>query len=218
MSNAPAPAKEPASTSPLRVGILLGVLVLVIGLLGYDFMIAKPATEAANKAVEDLSTSRNAKGFAKDGKIDPELVKPADVQELLKKKPSSTKQEKDYLVEYYWWGGMPHRNYISVLYYGSGENLRYNTHYLNQAPHKDDLPNAVLPESPPANVKGGTPPTTGEGGTGTPKNDGENEGRTPAPPGSTDKPSTDKPAEDKPAADKPAEEKPAEDKPTTDKP
>jgi hypothetical protein len=212
MSNAPGPAKEPATTSPLRVGILLGVLVLVIGLLGYDFMIAKPATEKAYNDVMKLSNDTNAKGVAVEGKINAGLLQPADVQTFLKKKPSSVKKEKDYLVEYYWWGGMPHRNFISVLYYGSGDNLRFNTHYQNASPNKEDLPNAILPEGPPTNQKPGReegPPT---------KPADANEEGTPPKPESTDKPSDDKPTADKPAPDKPTADKPAEDKPTTDKP
>jgi len=216
--NAPATqtAKEPAQTSPLRVGILLGVLVLVIALLGYDFMIAGPATKDADAAVEKLSTDRNAKGVVKDGKINADLVKPADVQALLKKKPSSTKQEKDYFVEYYWWGGMPHRNFISVLYYGTGDNLRYNTHYLNKSPDKEDLPGAIVADPEPG-PKSNTPPTTGEGTKKPPMPEEPATGKpTPEKP-TTDTPEGDKPAVDKPA-DKPAVDKPAADKPAEEKP
>jgi hypothetical protein len=211
MSNAPTktappttttvPEKAPAQTSPLRVGILLGVLVLVVGLMGYDFMIAKPATEQAYKDVEQLSNERNAKGVTKEGKIDAQLLKPADIQAKLNKKPSSTKQEKDYYVEYYWWGGMPHRNYISVLYYGTGENLRFNTHYQNAAPNPEDLPNAKLPEGPPT-VSNDAPETT----------DGKEKG-----PPLPETPSTDKPADEAPSSDKPAADKPADDKPAAEK-
>jgi hypothetical protein len=212
MTTAPAKetAKEPAQTSPLRIGILLGVLVLVLGLLGYDYLVAGPATVNADKAVEKLSTDRNAKGVVKDGKIDANLVKPADVQTLLKKKPSSTKTEKDYFVEYYWWGGMPHRNFISVLYYGTGDNLRYNTHYLNKSPDKDDLPGAILADPEPG-PPSKTPPTTDEEG---PKKTGEESPTPPAPDkAAPDKPATDTPSTDKPAVDKPAADKPAEEKP-----
>jgi hypothetical protein len=199
---APPPAQAPAQTSPLRVGILLGVLVLVVALFGYDYLVAKPATEKAYNGIKELSDKRNAEGVAKEGKIDPKLLKPADVQEFLKKKPSSTKTGKDYVVEYYWWGGMPHRNYVSVLYYGSGDNLRFNTHYQNANPDAEDLPNAKLPEGPPT-VSNDAPPTKDSDAKEPPKPE--------TPP--TDKLETDKPAVDKPAAEAPTADKPAEDKP-----
>lgn len=210
MSNAPTksasaapsstPVKAPAQTSPMRMGILLGLLVVVLLMLAHHFAIAAPATQKAYDEIQALFDKRNARGVVSDeseGKIDAKLVQPKDVQELLGKKPWSTNTQKDYTIETYWWYGMPHQNYITVLYYGSGDNLKFNTHYLNLKPPAEDLPGAVANENPP--LKGDAPPPT----TAT-------EGTTPAegtPPGPGTPPAADKPAEggtEKPA-DKPAE-------------
>ncbi len=189
--SAPAPTKAPAQTNPVRMGILLGLLFVVLLMLGHHFGMAKPATEKAYQDVQDLFDKRNARGVT-DGtegaKIDAKLVKPKDVQEVLKKQPWSTVTKPDYTVETYWWYGMPHQNYITVLYYGTGDNLRFNTHYLNAKPAPEDLPGAVVTDTPA--IKSETPPTTGE----------------------TSKPSTGTP----PMSDTPATEKPAEEKPATE--
>lgn len=215
MSNAPAksaPAKTtapaPAQTNPVRMGILLGVLFVVLLMLGHHFGMAKPATEQAYKDIQDLFDQRNARGVtdgSEGAKIDAKLVQPKDVQETLKKQPWSTVTKPDYTIETYWWYGMPHQNYITVLYYGAGDQMRFNTHYLNAKPAAEDLPGAALVDNP-ATKPEAAPPTTGETGkpsTGTPP--------------TTDKPATEEP-EAKPATEKPAEEKPAEAKPAEEKP
>ncbi len=218
-SPATTPVKAPAQTNPVRAGILVTLLVLALLLLAYDYLLARPATEKADTDVQALFDARNAKGVRKNGdKIDADLVKPKDVQELLKKKPFWTDVKPDYLVECYWWGGMPHRNYITVLYYGSGENVRFNTHYKNAKPDPLALPNAELPESPPS--KSQTPPTiSGDGDTGGKKKGTPDEGTTPpTPPKPTEAdPAVEKPVEPKPAIEKPAEPKPAEEKPAAPK-
>ena len=208
MSNAPTksaptapsntPVKAPAETSPVRMGILLGLLFVVLLMLGHHFLFAAPATDKAYKDIQDLFDKRNARGVVSDesAKIDAKLVQPQDVQQLLGKKPWSTNTQKDYTIETYWWYGMQHQNYITILYYGTGNDLRFNTHYLNSKPEAEDLPGAVANEGPP--LKGGAaPPTTSDSDTPA------------APPGpGTDKPATEAPAE-KPAEEKPAD-KPAE--------
>ncbi len=188
------------------MGILLGVLALVVAMLIHHFAMAKPATDLAYEEIQKLFDKRNAQGVV-TGKesegIDAKLVQPKDVQETLKKKPWSTVTNPDYVVETYWWYGMPHQNYITVLYYKNGESLRFNTHYKNQKPPAEDLPGAIVNDTGAAN---NAPPTTGAPSTGQPM----------PPPG--DAPATDKPADDKPATEKPVDDKPAEAKPAEEKP
>ena len=179
------------------MGILLGILAVVVAMLIHHFAIAKPATEQAYKDIQKLFDDRNARGVVADAgsSVDPKLVQPADVQEVLKKQPWSTVVMPDYVVETYWWYGMPHQNYVSVLYYKNGDKVRFNTHYLNSKVSPEDLPGALVndtgaPNNTPPGPTTGTPSTGGEPMT----------------------PPVDKPAEDKPA-EKPAEEKPAETKP-----
>jgi hypothetical protein len=218
MSNAPAksaaPAKSPtpapAQTNPVRMGILLGLLAVVLLMLAHHFAIAKPATDKAFKEIQELFDKRNARGVVAEGAegaaIDAKLLKPKEVQDHIKKQPWSTEKKPDYTVETYWWYGMPHQNYVTVLYYGSGDNLRFNTHYLNMHPPAEDLPGAIINDPSPA-TPSTTPPTTGETGkpsTGTPPMTETPATETPA----TEKPEP-KPAEEKPTDPKPAEEKPA---------
>lgn len=209
--SAPQPIKAPAQTSPLRLGILLGVLVLAVLMTLHHYLMAQPATEAAYKLIDEKFREQNAKGVKSEaGKIDAGLLGPKDIQELLNKKPWSVVEAPDHLVEYYWWYGLPDRNYVSVKYVGKKGAWRFDTHELNKKPPEDDV-NDDINMAPPTKA----PPTTGEGS-------GES-GRTPPPPGPktdtpTDKPADDKPADEKPAADKPADEKPADEKPATDKP
>lgn len=212
MSNAPAktaaPAKSPtpapAQTNPVRMGILLGLLAVVLLMLAHHFAIAKPATDKAFKEIQELFDKRNARGVVTEGSegaaIDAKLLKPKEVQEHIKKQPWSTEKKADYTVETYWWYGMPHQNYVTVLYYGSGDNLRFNTHYLNMHPPAEDLPGAVINDPSPATA---TPPTTGE--TGKPS--------TGTPPMTETPPTTETPAPETPATEKPADPKPAEEKP-----
>ena len=210
MSNVPAtptapeptqtPVKEPAKTSPVRMGILLALFALVVGLLAYDFLVAKPRTEKAEKAIDALFAQRNAQGVRKseDSEINPDYVKPADIQKLLNKKPmwtrSSNEKGNEHLAECYWWGVMPHRNFIWVMYHGSGEHLRFNSQHRDSKPDPaEDYPNSNKANEPAS--KGSpdaTPPTT--------KEQAPANGDTP----DTDK--ADKPAEEKPAAEK-ADEK-----------
>lgn len=200
----PAPTKPaPAETSPVRMGILLGLLAVVLLMLGHHFAIAKPATDKAFQEIQDLFDKRNARGVVTDGAeggaIDAKLLKPQEVQDHIKKQPWSTETKPDYSVETYWWYGMPHQNYITVLYYGSGDKLRFHTHYLNMHPPAEDLPGAVEVDTTPAEPDS-TPPTTGESGT----------------PSTGKSPMTDTPAVETPAAETPTTEKPA-DKPVEEK-
>jgi len=121
--------------------VLLGLLVVLIGWYSYDYFVAKPSTMAADTAIQKLADERNKQGIkAEDGtKLGDGRVVSADIQKLLGRAPSSTKQEKEYTVETYWWYSMPHRNYLSVLYVGN-EPRRYNAHYLNSLPPTEDLP------------------------------------------------------------------------------
>lgn len=200
------PVKEPAKTSPLRLGILLGLLVVAVLMTIHHYAFAQPQTQQAYDDIDKKFREQNALGVKTEGgKIDAGLLTPKDISELLGKQPWSRVEEPEQLVEYYWWFGLPDRNYVAVKYVGKKGSWRFDTHYLNQKPPKEE-DSADLNNSPPTD----TPPTTGDGGQGD---------QTPAPPGPprpmTETPS-DKPADepaDKPA-DKPADE-PAADKPAT---
>jgi hypothetical protein len=212
-SHSTTPVKEPAKTSPLRLGILLGVLVIAIGLLAHHYLVGAPATEAAYISIDKLFSERNSKGVTNGDEgstIDANLLKPKDIQEHLKKQPFSTTVKPEYTVENYWWYGLPHKNYIAVLYYGSGDNLRFHTHYLNSPPPAEDLPGAELKGGTTDEKSNQAPAAGADGNTG------------PAPTDAGPAPAADAPATEAPAADAPAEksteEKPAEEKPAAETP
>ncbi|QDU29711.1 hypothetical protein ETAA8_48260 [Anatilimnocola aggregata] len=220
-----APAKKtvkpPAKTNPVRLGALLAILVFAILMLAHHYLLAAPATQKAYDDIGALFKSQNAKGVqnaAEGGKIDAKLLAPKDVQALLNRQPWYVDTHPDYTVECYWWYGLPDRNYVTVLYYGNGDRLRFNTHYQNQKPDPEDLPNAPLSNEPPALPDSDPPPTVEVG------HQKVEKPATKVKPADVIKPAEEKAAEStkpaepvKPAEAKP-EEKPAEVKPADDKP
>jgi hypothetical protein len=140
-----------AKPSPVRLVVLLGILAILAGALGYDQLVAKPAAYAANTKLEDEVDKIKAMGF--DPKLTPEekekvraerFINPQKVQEILRQKPTWTESHDGHFVEYYcWWGHLPlinKRHYLSVVYFGKEPNLRYNTHHQNTIPPAESLP------------------------------------------------------------------------------
>lgn len=137
-----APVSPPAApASSLRLYILLGLLAVVVGAYGYDYFVAKPGCEAADKKIQEFVDARNKLGV-KDG----ELVTSADIQKELGMEPTYVERhdDKQYTVEYYcWWGKMPmlskRRHFISVVYVGPKEPRRVSSH------HREEPPPEALP-------------------------------------------------------------------------
>ena len=142
-SSAEAPAKS--SGSPARLAVLLTLLVIALGALAYDNLVAKPQCEEADKKIQEFVDEQNKKGV-KDGS----LVTPDKIHDLLKMQPTYVeKNDKDgYLIEYYcWWGSVPvinmRRHFIGVVYVGK-EN-RFSSHHRERVP-KEALP--IIEETP----------------------------------------------------------------------
>ena len=194
---------RPKEGSPVRLLVLLGVLALVVGAYGYDYLVLRPDTLKADKDIQNLVDERNKKGVK-----DADLVRSKDIQAVVGFKPTYTEDKKDHTIEYYcWWGKTPflskRRNYISVVYVGD-EPRRFSTHHLNSKPEEENLP---LDSSKPPAVE-----MPGEGGEDTDKAAGSDTTDsdtpvTPAVEGTDDKASTPAPTSDDPASDKPADEK-----------
>jgi hypothetical protein len=153
---APTPA-QPASS--LRLYILLGLLAVVVGAYGYDYFVAKPGCEAADKKIQDFVDARNKLGV-KEGA----LVTSADIQKELGMKPTYVERhdDKQYTVEYYcWWGKMPmlskRRHFISVVYVGPQEPRRVSSH------HREEPPPEALPLDPTLAGKGDSSPGSDAG-------------------------------------------------------
>jgi hypothetical protein len=228
-ATAPRPnSGSPTSGSPVRLIVLIGLLLLAVGGLAYDFFVAGPQSEKAYEEILKMYDTKNEKSISDGG-----IVKSDDVKQIVGFAPTYTQREKDYTVEWYcWWGKIPvlttWKRYITVVYGPSGT---FVSHHKNEPPAAEslgvytvskegegastDMPAAENFDSA---ADGGAEGKSGRGkGTGAKEGDVSEEkpaGDKPA----GDKPAGDKPAEDKPAEDKPAEDKPAEDKPAEDKP
>jgi hypothetical protein len=139
----PAPAAPPSPASPVRLYVLLGLLAIVVGAYGYDYFVAKPACEAADKKIQEFVDARNKLGVKdKEGA----LVTSADIQKEIGMQPTYVDRHDDqqYTVEYYcWWGKMPmlsrRRHFISVVYVGPKEPRRVSSH------HREEPPAEALP-------------------------------------------------------------------------
>jgi hypothetical protein len=192
------PVKQPSGTSPLRLGILLGVLGVATLMTLHHYLMGQPSTQEAYDKIEEEFKKRNARGVSTaNGKIDAGLLTPDDVSKLLQRSPWSRVEGPGELVEYYWWYGLPDRNYVSVKYIGKKGDWRLETFYLNTRPPKEDDIDANV--SPPSE----TPKTTGaEGRSGPalPQPMDEAPGEPPA----TESPAADAPAGDAPTSDAPA--------------
>jgi len=199
-SSAPAPA--PAKTSPVRLVVLLGILALAIGALAYDYQVAGPGCEAAEKKIEKFVDERNKLGV-KEGS----LVTAEDIRKEIGKQPTKVENDDEhkYTVEYYSWWGVPvlnlRRHYIAVVYTGD-QPRHFSSYHRNSQPPSEALP---IPEKAPAG-EGDKPLQSPESATG-----GEPAAAEGAPAeakGDTAAPAA--AAEAKPAEAKPAEATPAE--------
>jgi len=146
--NMPSPAPAP-QTSPVRLIVLLGLLVLAIGAFVYDYAGARPGVDAAEKKIGEFVDARNRMSV-KDGA----RVTPDDIHKELGMRPTWVdKHDKDqYEVEYYcWWGQVPffnmRRHYISIVYIGD-EPRRFSSHYKNEVPPREALPILYQPDEP----------------------------------------------------------------------
>jgi hypothetical protein len=198
---------QPASSAPpassVRLFILLGLLAVVVGAYGYDYFVAKPACEAADKKIQEFVDARNKESVtSREGS----LVTSADIQKELGMQPTYVEKhdDKQYTVEYYcWWGKMPllsrRRHFISVVYVGN-EPRRVSSH------HREEPPAEALPIDATTLAKG-TADTSGDSGAESAPAAEEPAGPGAAPASDSEKPANEgKPAEGDQPGTKKAEE------------
>ena len=199
----PAPAK---GSSPLRLILLLMVFgVALIGLL-YDYTIARPGIDNANKTVEAM--------LRQDPNTDPNndnTITPEEVQQVLGRKPSRVEQRSNCMVEVYSWrSGLPTRTYdLKVVYTGRKLPLLYSA----AANDEPDYPDVAAPREEPTaeEAKSFKPPRVGGVGAG-----GETMQRSAkAPPDAQGQPTAKPPADQAPADQAPVAE-PAKEAPPAD--
>jgi len=133
-------AEPPPKASPVRLLVLLGLLVAVIGAYAYDYFVARPGVDAADKKIQEFVDARNKLGV-KEGA----LVTPADIHKELNMQPTKVEKhdKEQYEIEYYcWWDHVPlinmRRHFISVVYVGP-EPRRFSSH------HREFPPAEALP-------------------------------------------------------------------------
>jgi hypothetical protein len=132
--------------SLLRLGILLILLAAVVGALGYDYLIAKPAMVAAADRLQVVVDERLKQSV--DGG---ERAKSADVQKAIGFPPTITERRGDNVIEWYcWWGKTPwlstRRSYLWVKYEGP-EPQHVSTFDYETSPD-DSLANPAAPSEP----------------------------------------------------------------------
>ncbi len=156
-----APSHAPPASSPLRLIVLLSVLVVVVGALLYDWVIAPPRVLAAYDRVLDTVTKHNEFGLTAAGKaalkkseIDAGdgsgMIYSEDIQKIIGMAPTKVEKSKRYTIEHYcWWGWIPRKsNYITVLYVGNQDKPHYSTHYANEMPEDDAIPGKKIGPPP----------------------------------------------------------------------
>lgn len=115
--------------------VLLALLALAIGAYAYDYFVAKPGCDEANKKLHEFVEQHNKKGVQEAA-----LVTMADVQKALGRAPTMVVEQDDKgaTLEYYcWWGNVPllnrRRHFIAVVYVGN-KPRHYSSHYQEEPP------------------------------------------------------------------------------------
>ena len=136
-ATAPRPnSGSPTSGSPVRLIVLIGLLLLAVGGLAYDFFVAGPQSEKAYDDILKMYDAKNEKSISEGG-----IVKSDDVKQIVGFAPTYTQREKDHTVEWYcWWGKIPvlttWKRYITVVYGPSGT---FVSHHKNEPPATESL-------------------------------------------------------------------------------
>src|SRR5687767_12606325 len=104
-STSPATAPAPSSSAPIRQGILVVLLLIMLGALWYDYQVARPAVENAYEKIKALNEKVN-------GAAGQNYMTEKDVQQELQRTPIRTFSENGYYVEVYGWrAGVPTRHH-----------------------------------------------------------------------------------------------------------
>ena len=112
-----------AGTSNLRQFVLIGLLVLLVIALVYDYKVVRPSVDAAYDRIAEESMHKNMRST--------EIFTNKDVQELLAKTPSRTFEESNgnFVEVYSWRSGLPIRTHdLFAVYRKSGESWLFDHH------------------------------------------------------------------------------------------
>jgi len=231
---APAPTRP---TSPLRLMVLLGILIVFGGALIYDWVIAPPRVKAAFDKLNDTILKHNEIGLTADAKAKTDasspigqrggLVYSEDVQKILGMAPTKVEKSERYTIEHYcWWGWIPRNgNYITVLYIGNSGKHHYSCHYANSPPEDSSIPGKLqdvqvvvdetsksdnAPVAGPAGGPGAGPPPGQPGQGGRPGGGGGRPKGGAGIPGAVDEPTKEEPKKEATEKEEPKKESTAE--------
>jgi hypothetical protein len=107
----------------VRQFVLIGILLLLVLALVYDYRVARPGVETAYDKIAEQSMLVNARSS--------EVFTNEDVQELIGKTPSRTFEEPngDLVEVYSWRSGLPIRTHdLFAVYKKSGSNWMFHRH------------------------------------------------------------------------------------------
>ena len=212
-TNPPAP-----SSAPIRQGILVLLLVIMLGALWYDYKVARPAVETAFQQISTLNEKIN-------GAAGQKYMTEKDVQQELQRAPIRTFSENGYFVEVYGWrAGLPTKYHEYFAIYTDGQPHIFQTHSKNifDTELVKTRPVNVVAEDPSLpNMTPGAGPPPAAAGDGEAKGEGKKRGKKSDKSGeatSDSAPPADSPKSDSPKADAPKEDAPKEDAPKEDAP
>jgi len=153
------PPSPPPQTNSARLILLMILLGLAMAALFYDYRIAGPGVEAAEKKAQEFVDARNRLGVK-----DSALVTPDEIHKELGMMPTWVEKhpEDQYEIEYYCWRGpIPvinmMKHYIAIVYIGN-EPRRFSSLHKNERPPREALP---IPDEIETKDSGALPPPEG---------------------------------------------------------
>jgi len=158
----PSTASPPPKSGGARLIVLLGLLGLVIGAYAYDYGLARPAVDAAEKKVNDFVDARNRLGVKEGAPVTPDDIhKELGMKPTFVEKHPADQNSQGYEIEYYcWWGHVPvinlRRHFLSLVYMGD-EPRRFSSHHKNEVPPHEALP--IMEKIPPSMDEQPAPPS-----------------------------------------------------------
>ncbi len=148
----PSPAK---GTNPVRLVLLLLLFGLALAGLLYDYTIARPSIQKADRTIQGLLD-----GSIEDPNND-DTVTPDEVQLMLGAQPSRVEPLSNGTIEVYSWrSGLPYRTYDLYVVYSGKQLPLLHSATVNTKPEGDQLPAVTIvpPRMSEEQIKNFVPP------------------------------------------------------------
>ena len=131
----PSTAQSPPPTKrkvPLDRIVLFSVLIILIGVLVFDYSARRQAAAADQRLDDHMLTEEEDTGEAETGMLTQDAV-----HEILGRDPVETTENGPDIIEKYSWPGA-FRSYTLHVVYGRGKMPLYRESYLNQEPGTEE--------------------------------------------------------------------------------